>query len=88
MMMDEHRSAETSKHVTRIQRENARQGFWNGGFAPYGYRSIEAKRRGATIKKKLDIDPEEEAVVRLVFDLVLKGNGESGPLGVKATTVG
>jgi DNA invertase Pin-like site-specific DNA recombinase len=86
MLMDEHQSAETSKHVTRTQRENARQGFWNGGFAPYGYRSVEAERRGATIKKKLEIEPEEEAVVRLVFDLFLEGDGESGPLGVKATT--
>jgi DNA invertase Pin-like site-specific DNA recombinase len=86
MMMDEHQSAETSKHVTRTQRENARQGFWNGGFAPYGYRSVEAARRGATIKKKLDIEPEEEAVVRLVFDLFLEGDGESGPLGVKSAT--
>ena len=57
--------------VAEIERENilvqtmegrkqkARQGEWNGGFAPYGY---------SLIDKKLIINEEEAEVIRLIFD--------------------
>jgi hypothetical protein len=63
-------------------KENARQGFWNGSRPPYGYQTVEAERRGNTIKKRLEIDEREAAIVRRIFDLYLHGNGD-GPMGIK-----
>ena len=71
-----------AKRVRETMEENARQGFWNGGHAPYGYRAVEAERRGDTIKKKLEIDPPEAELVRLMYRLALRGDGH-GPLGIK-----
>src|SRR6516225_10055505 len=56
-----------AKHVIRSMKENARQGFWNGATVPLGYQLVEAERRGAKIKKKLDVDPVEAETPRLIF---------------------
>jgi len=82
-LFDEYQSKENAKHVLQSMKENARQGFWNGAMAPLGYKVIEAEKRGSKIKKKLDIDPVEAETVRLIFNLYLNGDGESGALGVK-----
>jgi site-specific DNA recombinase len=66
--------------------ENARQGFWNGPKAPYGYAVVDAEQRGAKTKKRLAIDPVEAEVVRLMFKLFREGDGRSGPMGVKSVT--
>ncbi|HEY5237419.1 MAG TPA: recombinase family protein [Rhizomicrobium sp.] len=76
-------SAETAKHVTRTMLENARQGFWNGALPPFGYRTVEAERRGQRIKKHLQIEPREAELVRQIFRLFLEGDGMRGPMGVK-----
>src|SRR5271166_5973176 len=55
-LFDEYQSKENAKHVIRSMKENARQGFWNGATPPLGYKLIEAEKRGAKIKKKLDVD--------------------------------
>lgn len=83
-IMDEMRSKEDAKHVSRGMEENARQGFWNGAPAPFGYEAIDAERRGHKMKKKLGIEPKAAETVKLIFDLFLKGDGDSGPLGVLA----
>ena len=41
------------------RREKARQGLWNGGQAPYGYKLVEGK---------LEIDEEEAEIVRKIFE--------------------
>jgi site-specific DNA recombinase len=82
-LFDEYQSKENAKHVIRSMKENARQGFWNGATPPLGYRLIEAEKRGVKIKKKLEIDPVEAEMVRLIFKLYLFGDGSSGALGVK-----
>jgi site-specific DNA recombinase len=82
-LFDEYQSKENAKHVIRSMKENARQGFWNGATPPLGYRLIEAEKRGAKIKKKLEVDPVEAETVRLIFKLYLLGDGSSGGLGVK-----
>jgi site-specific DNA recombinase len=82
-LFDEYQSKENAKHVIRSMKENARQGFWNGATPPLGYRVVEAEKRGAKIKKKLDIDPVEAETARLIFNLYLNGDGQSGALGVK-----
>ncbi|MFW8586925.1 recombinase family protein [Rhizobium beringeri] len=50
-LFDEYQSKENAKHVLRAMKENARQGFWNGAAAPYGYAAIAAEQRGAKTKK-------------------------------------
>jgi site-specific DNA recombinase len=58
-LFDEYQSKENAKHVLRSMKENARQGFWNGSTTPFGYRTFEVERRGARIKKRLEIDEVE-----------------------------
>jgi site-specific DNA recombinase len=83
-LFDEYQSKENAKHVLRAMQENARQGFWNGAVAPYGYAIVAAEQRGAKTKKRLAIDAVEAEVVRLMFKLAHEGNGTGGPFGVKA----
>ncbi|MDE3767593.1 recombinase family protein [Sinorhizobium meliloti] len=85
-LFDEYQSKENAKHTLRAMQENARQGFWNGSKAPYGYKVIDAEQRGAKTKKRIAIDPIEAEVIRLMFRLFKEGDGKSGPLGVKALT--
>ena len=85
-IFDEYTSKENGKNVTRSMRESAKQGFWNGSTPPLGYRVVEAERRGAKIKKRLEVDPVEAETVRLIYRLYTEGDGISGPLGVKLTT--
>jgi site-specific DNA recombinase len=85
-LFDEYQSKENAKHVLRAMQENARQGFWNGAAAPYGYAIVAAEQRGTKTKKRLAIDPVEAEIVRRIFKLVAGGDGTNGPLGVKATT--
>lgn len=47
------------------RKEKARQGGWNGGFAPYGYYLKD---------KKLYIQEKEAETVRLIFEKFLNGN--------------
>ncbi len=81
--VDAHQSAETSKHVKRSMIENARQGFWNGSKPPMGYVTEVAEVRGAKEKKVLAIEPKGAKLVRMIFDLYDKGDGNNGPMGIK-----
>ncbi|WP_095089997.1 recombinase family protein [Mesorhizobium sophorae] len=85
-LFDEYQSKENAKHTLRAMQENARQGFWNGSKAPFGYAVVAAEQRGAKTKKRLAIDPVEAETVRLMFKLFREGDGTSGPMGVKALT--
>ena len=83
-MFDEHQSKEISKHVSRSMKENARQGYYNGTRAPYGYRSEATDVSGTRgrKRKKLAIDQVEADVVRLIYRLYIDGlNGHA--VGVK-----
>ena len=80
---DAFNSAENAKHVTRTMLENARQGFWNGAMPPFGYSTIEVERRGQRIKKHLQIDEREAAIVRQIFQLSREGDGTRRPMGIK-----
>ena len=80
---DQYHSEETAKHVTRTMLENARQGFWNGSAAPFGYRIVDAEKRGQKIKKRLAIEEREAATVRQILELFLRGDKTNGPIGVK-----
>ncbi|HWB49310.1 MAG TPA: recombinase family protein [Stellaceae bacterium] len=86
-LFDEYQSKENGKHTLRAMKENARQGFWNGALPPIGYRIVVSEQRGAKIKKKLEIDPVHAETVRLIYRLALKGDGESGSLGLKSIAI-
>ena len=62
--------------------ENARQGFWNGAVAPFGYSTVVKERRGNKDKKVLVINEPEARQVREIFDLYLGREGP--PKGLKA----
>ena len=80
-LFDEHSSRENAKHTHRAMRENAKQGFWNGSIPPFGYKTRDAERRGDKIKKVLQIDPAEAAIVRRIYDLYLGMQGQA--VGIK-----
>ena len=83
-LFDEYQSRENAKHTLRAMMENARQGFWNGARPPIGYRVVEAGQRGAKIKKTLEVDPLQAETVRTIFRLAARGDGQTGPMGLKA----
>jgi len=76
-MFDGYQSQETSKHTSRAMKENARQGFFNGSRAPFGYEAVSTDVSGARgrKKKKLAILPAEADVVRQIYRLYVKGIG-------------
>jgi len=82
-LMDEYQSKENAKRVLRGMEENARRGFLNGR-PPFGYRATVAETRGAKLKKRLDIEPAEAEIVRLIFHLAMVGPTGTAPAGVKA----
>jgi site-specific DNA recombinase len=79
---DGHASEVNSAAVKDMMTANAAAGFWNGARTPFGYRVVDAVKTGSKIRKKIEIEPLEELVVRRIFDLCLTGRG-SGPLGMK-----
>jgi site-specific DNA recombinase len=84
MMFDEYQSKETAKHVLRGMQENARQGYFNGAIAPFGYRTVEAGKAGTRgrQKKKLVIEPSEASIVADIYGLYV--HGQNGPrMGMK-----
>lgn len=83
-LFDEHQSKENSKHTSRAMKENARQGFFNGSRAPYGYQAVATDISGSRgrKKKKLAILDEEANVVRLAYRLYLNGH-EGREMGIK-----
>lgn len=59
------------------RKEKARQGKWNGGFAPYGYK-LERTNNGD--KKKLVIAEDEAELIRIIFNKF--ANTEMGLSGI------
>ncbi len=85
MLFDEYQSKENAKHTLRGMQENARQGYYNGSKAPYGYKTIDAGQTGTRgrVKKKLAIDEAEADIVREIFDLYVDGKDDSPRIGIK-----
>ena len=77
-IFDEYQSRENAKHVIRAMKENARQGYWNGSRAPFGYKAVAVETRADAVKKRLAIEPAEAEIVRQIFKLHLEGNGIRG----------
>jgi DNA invertase Pin-like site-specific DNA recombinase len=77
-LLDGKKITDTSRDVRRAMQANARDGFRNGGTTPFGYKLVEAAKRGPISKHKLDVRDDEAAVVRQIYDLHQRG------LGIKA----
>ena len=76
MMFDEYQSKENAKHTLRGMQENARQGYFNGSKAPFGYKTIDAGQAGGArgrMKKKLAIYEPEAEIVRELFTHYTQG---------------
>lgn len=75
-MFDEHQSKENAKHTLRAMKENARQGYFNGSTAPFGYTAVSTNVAGARgrQKKRLEINEAEADIVRQAYDLYLNGD--------------
>lgn len=69
-IFDEHYSRQVAADTVRSMMKNARDGFWNGGRAPFGYRAVRAGKRS-----RLEPDAAEASTVRGIFDLYLSGLG-------------
>ena len=54
------------------RKQKARDGKWNGGFAPYGYQLVAKEGERA---KVLEINEEEAELVRLIYKQYLSGMG-------------
>ena len=85
MLFDEYQSKENAKHTLRGMQENARQGYFNGSKAPFGYKTIDAGQTGTRgrIKKKLVIHEPEAEIVREIFDLYVNGKSNMPRIGMK-----
>ena len=63
-----------SQDTIRGMKENATQGFRNGGTLPFGYRSS-SESHGSATKSKLIPDEREAPIVRRAFELAAQGQG-------------
>ncbi len=90
MLFDEYQSKENAKHTLRGMQENARQGYFNGSQAPFGYKTVEAGQTGTRgrVKKKLELNPAEAETVKEIFTLYVHGRN-TPRMGMKniATTL-
>jgi site-specific DNA recombinase len=84
MLFDEYQSKEIAKHVLRGMQENARQGYFNGSIAPYGYKTYDAGQTGfrGRFKKKLAIEDFEAKIVKEIYALYVHGKN-SPRIGAK-----
>ncbi len=89
MLFDEYQSKEIAKHVLRGMQENARQGYFNGSKAPYGYKTFDAGQTGfrGRFKKKLELEAAEAAIVREIFEVYIHGK-DSPRMGAKEIAKG
>ena len=70
--VDEFYSENLAQEVTRGMREAASRGFWMSAYAPYGYRRVYVQD-GPKKRPRLELNPPADAVVRRMFDMVIRG---------------
>lgn len=77
-IIDEAYSIKVSLWTSSALKENALNGFYNGGKPPFGYQieKVEAMtRKGQTKKSRLEVEPYEAKLVHEIFDLAISGAG-------------
>lgn len=81
--INEKYAVDASSFTRRDRRFNASLGYWNGGPVPYGYQAVVASIEGRKERKKLAVDEEAAAVVRLIYQLALTGL-DGQPMGTRS----
>ena len=76
--IDQYESELNGLRTSAAMREAVRQGFYPGGRAPYGYRTVPVELRPGVIRHKLVIDPAEAEIVRELFRLYVTECGAKG----------
>lgn len=74
-MVAEQQAIDASIYTSKSRRENARQGFYNGGPVPFGYETYVARKDGDKERMKLRVVPSEASVLREIFDWADMGRG-------------
>ena len=74
-MMAEQQALDSAVYTRKSRRENARQGYYNGGPVAYGYETYVARQDGEKQRMKLRIVPAEASVVGEIFDWADMGHG-------------
>ena len=74
-MVAEQQAIDASIYTSKSRRENARQGFYNGGPVAFGYETYVARKDGDKERMKLRVVPAEAAVVDQIFDWADMGRG-------------
>jgi site-specific DNA recombinase len=69
-VVDEHQSRTISHDTRRSMLKNAREGYFNGGRVPFGYKAVMDGKR-----KRLAIQEDDATVVRIAFKLAASGLG-------------
>ena len=69
-VMDESTSRRISKDTKRSMMKNAEEGYFNGGRAPFGYKTVADGNR-----KRVDVLESEAVIVREIFALCQRGTG-------------
>lgn len=69
-IIDEQYSRTIAKDTRRSMVKNARDGFFNGGTVPYGYKTVAVGRR-----RRLEIDETEASTVKAMFRWCAGGEG-------------
>lgn len=69
-IIDEQYSRTIAKDTRRSMAKNAKDGFFNGGRVPYGYRAVDVGKR-----KRLEVSDQEAPTVRAIFRWYLGGDG-------------
>ena len=82
-LMNEKYANDAALFTRRDRRQNASNGFFNGGNVPFGYVSRTVQVDGKKERKKLFIVDDEAAIVRRIYDLAEGGEG-GGPLGTRS----
>jgi len=74
-LVDEYYSRILAKHTLKSMIENAKQGYWNNGTPPFGYRTKVVKTIANRKKVKLEVEPSEAVIVRKIFEEYISGIG-------------
>lgn len=72
-VFDEHYSRAISADTKRSMMKNARDGYWNGGCTPFGYRSVPSPKNPR--RRALELVPEEAWLVTQIFQWRAAGVG-------------
>ena len=74
-LVDEYYSRILAKHTLKSMIENAKQGYWNNGTPPFGYRAKVVRTVANRRKVKLEVEPSEAVIVRRIFEEYISGVG-------------